>query len=202
PEVIEVLVGVLLDDPHAAVRYGVATALGRIRYKSTFFPLMAALADPFPEVAAAAAWAMGKLADPRGIEPLRNGCVNKELEPKVRAACARALGTMRARAAQKELATALKDDDFEVRCEAAEALGLIGNRTAAPHLALSACDEISDVRQAATYALIRIGPDAVPAIQAMLWREQELIASGHKLRLGIRQLEKALATIQRKAGPG
>jgi HEAT repeat protein len=90
--------------------------------------LREAVSSDTASVRAAAARALGELADPRAVEPLIAALDDDSEE--VRRHAARALGEVPDSRAVEPLVAALGDDDKEVRENAMEALGAIGDARA------------------------------------------------------------------------
>lgn len=193
-ELVESLGLVLQNDPHAGVRYAAAMAFGHSRNGDAFYPLMAALSDVYPEVAAAAAWSLGELRELRALAPL---CIQSKNSQhfNVRAACVRALGKLKNERCFDALAAALKDKDFEVRWEAAEALGELKHRLGASLLVHAVFDKSRDVSEAAAHSLVLMGPIALPAIEAVLVKELDSQSAPGKAVTAVRRLKRSLYLI-------
>ena len=159
------------------VRYAAAEALGRLRWKPAkdetagwywmakrdwdkcvalgalaVEPLSAALKDERFSVRQAAAEALGKIKDPRAVEPLIAAHQNWW----VGAAAACALGEIKDPRAVEPLIAALKDEDVNVRWPAARALGEIKDPRAVEPLIAALKDEELHVRWAAAEALVSL----------------------------------------------
>ena len=131
------------------------------------FRSIAALKDKDEYVRKAAAYALGKIKDPRAVEPLIAAL--KDHNSDVREAAAYALGKIKDPRAVEPLIAALKDEDSDVRKAAAEALGEIKDPRAVEPLIAALKDESSSVRRAAAEALGKIGdPRAVEPLIAAL----------------------------------
>ncbi len=83
----------------------------------------------------------------------------------VRAAAARALGTLGDTNFTAVLIGALRDPAWEVRAQAARALGLIGSAEAVPALASVLTDRSWWVRRHSAYALAKLGEDGNAALR-------------------------------------
>jgi len=120
-----------------------------------------------PEVRKNAAEALGKIKDPRAVEPLIEALKDKDF--RVRWNAAEALGEIGDPKAVKPLIAALKDENSGVRSSAAFALGEIQDPRAVEPLIEALKDEDSDVRRRAATALGKIqDPRAVePLIEAL-----------------------------------
>jgi len=120
-----------------------------------------------PEVRKNAAEALGKIKDPRAVEPLIEALKDKDF--RVRWNAAEALGEIGDPKAVKPLIAALKDKDSTVRLYAAEALGKIKDPRAVEPLITALKDEYSEVRWHAAWSLGEIqDPRAVePLIEAL-----------------------------------
>ncbi len=120
------LVSQFRDDPY--IREEIAEKLKMInprwyetreaKWAVTYFIL--ALKSGFGEVRRAAALALGKLKDPRAVEPLISAL--KDKDPEVRGAAVEALGELQASPAVELLISLLKDEDRNIRIEAIIAL--------------------------------------------------------------------------------
>jgi HEAT repeat protein len=86
----------------------------------------------------------------------------------VRAAAARALGSIGDRQAVMPLAMALHDVEWPVRKAAADALSRMPDSRAIPYLVGALGDDLVAVRMAAAYALVGIGAEAVEPVIAAL----------------------------------
>lgn len=123
------------------VRREAAFALGEAHSKTAVPTLIDALqTDKKPSVRAAAAIALGKIAETRAVEPLsqilllpKNKKNNRIVDEFVRRSAAQSLGQIRHKDAIPALITALRDADNadDIRREVAFALGLIADKSAA-----------------------------------------------------------------------
>ena len=116
--------------------------------------LISALKDEDSDVREAAAKALGKIKDPRAVEPLISAL--KDEDSDVREAAAKALGEIKDPRAVEPLISALKDVNWRVRDAAAEALGEIKDPRAVEPLISALKDVDVLVREAAAKALRKI----------------------------------------------
>jgi HEAT repeat protein len=189
-----------LEDSDADIRCAAAEALGDLKQPSTGVALAKSLQkDVSLEVRIAAAEALGRTESRAAIEPLIAGLADKE--PRVRAACAKALLSMadllasgqrgevgRAKAVDA-MAAALSDSDVTVRIAAAEGLGLLADERAVDQLVPLLSDP--KVRPTAVKAIERIGRDRTRALLSQ-------IASETKDAEVRRAAEEALGQIQER----
>jgi HEAT repeat protein len=96
--------------------------------------LIAALNDKKPSVCGAAAGALGRIGDPRAVEPLIAVLAAREEAGWVKVAAADALGRLGDPRALKPLLTALRAVGIDLSCAAAKALGELGDRGAVDSL--------------------------------------------------------------------
>lgn len=117
-----------------------------------------------------AAQALGRLGDPRAIEPLRKAL--SDSNGGVRLFSALALGELGAHAAAEDLAALLREDpDAGARKAAAFALGFLGGEVAFSALKRGLLDVEPQVRWNAALALARLKNEAaVPTLAEMLDR--------------------------------
>lgn len=173
----------LQTDPEWPVRRKAAAALGRLQLvamkEGATGPLIAALADPRPEVKAAAAQALGMIAAARPFDATTRKWVDTGPNDTAKAAAqplALTLRQNRAGAAMElaialekvgppaipHLIPALDHPDAEVRQLATETLAAIGTEAAVKPLAdKSLKDPVVSVRQAAADALRELATPAV-----------------------------------------
>ena len=97
---------------------------------NTFETLLATLNDFYIEVRQGATFALGRIDDPRAINPLINTLNDTDEDVWVRSTAASALGVIGDRRALEPLVTALNDSNKDVRQWTAEALGRIGDSRA------------------------------------------------------------------------
>ncbi|MCX5684990.1 MAG: HEAT repeat domain-containing protein [Planctomycetota bacterium] len=169
-----------LEDPDAEVRCAAAAALGDIRQTASGVALAKSLQkDVSMDVRVASAESLGRAESRAAVEPLIAGLADKE--PRVRAACAKALTAMADLMASGQrgevgrvkavdaLTAALGDKDVAVRKAAAEGLGRMGDERAVEQLA----GQLSDpqVRPVAVKALELIGRDRTRALLSQLASE-------------------------------
>lgn len=119
--------------------------------------LLAALEDPDRTVRAGAAESLGRIGDPRAVEPLIAVIEDRDGDWSVRARAAWSLGKLKDRRATGPLVAALADMVSHVRLLAATALGEIGDPAAEEALRSTAQhDSDLGVRYAAKEALAQI----------------------------------------------
>ena len=189
-----------LEDPDADVRCAAAQALGVLKQTSTGVALAKSLQkDVSLDVRAAAAESLGRTESRAAIEPLITGLADKE--PRVRAACAKALAAMADLLASGQrgevcrtkvveaLGAALGDTDPAVRAASIEAVGLLGDERAVDRLA----ERLSNAgdRPAVIKALGRIGRDRTRALLSQIASETKDAAVRHAA-------EEALGGIQER----
>ncbi len=176
--------GVLHERPLAAAREAVTTCLD----------------DKMPRIRAAAAMALGQLADKAVTPALIKAAADKDVN--VRYAAVYAMGIVKDPASLDALTRALRDADEDVRAHAAQSLAELADKQAAPALLERVQqDLIGPVRGHAVIALARLGERSVaPALVAHLGAEKDpkvLAATAHAVgQLGaptdIPALEKLL----------
>jgi len=166
-----------LEDSDADIRCAAAEALGDLKQSITGVALAKLLQkDVSLEVRIAAAGSLGRTESRAAIEPLVAGLADKE--PRVRAACAKALlsmadllasgqrGEVGRTKAVDAMAAALSDSDVTVRIAAAEGLGLLGDERAVDQLVPLLSDP--KVRPTAVKAIERIGRDRTRALLSQI----------------------------------
>lgn len=113
--------------------------------------------------------ALGKIRDPRAVEPLIRVVKNKKMLAKIRQTAVMALGEIGDRRAVEPLIEALSDPDQDIRENAAEALGQLKDKRAVAPLLRVLRGGAFEVRYQAVYALGELGdPRAVPPLIRML----------------------------------
>ena len=141
----------------------------RLRYYKTTAPSIAcvpALRDHDEKIRRNAAYILGRLSDPRAIEPLSIALL-KDDNPQVRSTIAVAFGRSRDRRAVEPLLVALRDS--QVAPDAARSLGLIGDPIAIPALiAALRTAETEYVQGCVAGALGRIGDPVQRSPSSML----------------------------------
>jgi HEAT repeat protein len=161
-------------------RAAAARLLGRIGDARAIAPLVAALADPTPEVRQDAARALGQIGDTRAVEPLAAalrddyGASEAAGEALVQIGGARAL---------RSLASALGDDSESVRWLACRMLSRIADARVVEPLVSALADPNDRIREAAAGALDSLGwqpvDDAQRALRAVaLAKFEEAAALG------------------------
>ncbi len=123
PSAVPALIRALRDD-NRDVRLAAAMALGELRDRRAFEPLIVILKDEDWAMRHGAARALGNLGDPGAVELLI--ATLKDKDENVRGAAAYALGELGDARAVEPLIAALKDEGGGVRYDAAEALGKLG----------------------------------------------------------------------------
>jgi HEAT repeat protein len=155
----------LLPQDEATKRSPRADRRGTAQHKEAaserFAALSVLIADPAPEVRAAALMALGGLDDPRGIGLAVAGL--RDDDPGVRSVAAGALGKLGTAIAVESLLTALDDPDPSVRRAVVEALGTAGGPRATEALNRMATEVPAEeaendraIREAARTALSRL----------------------------------------------
>jgi HEAT repeat protein len=127
PGAVDDLLDALRDDTlDAPVRWLIVVVLGELRALAAADDLLALLDDRDDELRARAAHALGKLGDPRAVDPL--AAIAASAAPwQLRAAAASALGPLGDVRASAALATALGADEWAVRDAAARSLVELGD---------------------------------------------------------------------------
>lgn len=129
--------------------------------------LLAALDDPAPEVAAAAATALGGARIEQAREPLLVRA--RVAEPAVRAAALVALGSLGGEYVIDALLVGLADRDPRIQSAAAEGLARLGDPSAAPLLASLLSKPHSDpAYRSACRGLERLGRAAWPELERLM----------------------------------
>lgn len=191
PAAVEVLIGAM-DDPEAAVRTEVVSALGELRAAGAVKPLIAALRDPSEAVQELAVQALKKIGDPSVIEPIVGVLLRGTPGVQYHAAQAlqvlgwspRTLGeqipyyvasgdfkrvTMFGSAAVGALASVLRGGSYERRVAAAGTLGEMGDPSVLKPLVAALKDSEAMVRAAAAGGLAQLGNrQAAPAVMGLL----------------------------------
>jgi HEAT repeat protein len=126
------------------------------------FPLIRVLAERDPDDCRAAAEALGRIGDPRAVEPLI-GVVRESGWGFIGSTAAEALSRMGSEGAEQLLGL-LADPSTDVRLTAVRALGGLGDPQAVEPLHRALSDADRDVRQAAAVALGKLGGAAVGAL--------------------------------------
>jgi len=129
-------------------------------------PKLAALEDLDARVRTYATYALGKIGDPRAVEPLIKALKDEEYD--VRRAAAEVLCKFSASAVEPLIA-ALVAEKIDVRDGAAKVLGEIGDLRAVEPLAVALKDDKEYIRQAAAFALCELGDSRAvePLINAL-----------------------------------
>jgi HEAT repeat protein len=125
---IEELIGQLVVDKSNFTRRKHAKALADIGQPAVQ-PLIEVLQHESSFIAAAAAYGLGLIGDPKAVDPLVEG-LGRMHDPYVRQAAAEALGAIGDKRAVKPLTKALEDLDVTTCMNAAYALGQIGDSQA------------------------------------------------------------------------
>lgn len=119
-------------------------------------PLIACLRHPHQGVPERAARMLGRIGDPRAVEPLAAMLEERE-GTRPAAAAAGALGKIGDPRGVAPLVAALSDILSETRAEAAAALGVIGDPRALRPLLRAMDDDVGAVREQAVEALDKLG---------------------------------------------
>ncbi len=147
-----------------------------------------------------AAVVLGKIKDPRAVEPLITAL--KDADSGVRGKAAVALGKIEDPRAVGPLITALKDADNSVRTKAAEALVKIGPPAVDPLIG-TLRDPDGGVWERALEVLVRIGPpsiDSLTDIFKLLHREKgEVLTHTRVIEHENNELKVVLALVESKA---
>ena len=167
----------LLEGWRTASQTAAAQALGQIGDRSAVDALCQTLTEKWdPELRVATVGALERLGDTAAVPSLIAAMslpnadevdhypylVNRDAP--VRAAAARALGTLGAAEAADPLVTAVHDSSDLVRLEAVRTLSLLGAPRSLPHLLAARHDRSDQVVEAATDALIALDPDLLESI--------------------------------------
>ena len=161
-------------DPDAGVRAAAIMALGRLNpiegsahQEETIAVLVRAIRDAHPLVRRAAAWALGRVRDPRAVSALREAAGDRDAA--VRAAAVEALGEREDEAVLPTLLERVHDKDAFVRRQAARALGRLRAQAATtPLIARVTREKDPEVKRAIAWALGEIGdPQAVEPLRAL-----------------------------------
>jgi len=222
PRAVEPLIHALRDeDPQ--VRKNAVTALKWTQDPRAVEPLIGVLKDEVQEVREGAVQALGRLRDPRAVDPLIGvlrdwpsmysvGRSLKEIgEPAVepliaaltddnsvvRAAAAKALGSIEDPRAVEPLILALGDEDPQVRKNAVTALRWIQDPRAVEPLIGSLKDEVREVREGAVQALGRLrDPRAVDPLIGVLRDWPSMYSVGRSLKeIGEPAVEPLIAAL-------
>jgi HEAT repeat protein len=223
-KVVAPLIKLIDTDASWAVRVKAAAALGPLlavaKDNGAVPPLIARLGDGRPEVRAAAAKALGEIADPSAAGPLANTLITNRAgataelatalerigqpsigpltpaldhpEAEVRLAAATTIATIGSGDAVLPLGKAIRDREVKVRQAAAKALRNLADVRVLEPLSEALADSDWHVYYAASDALARIGEPAVPTL---------LVALGHPNTRVAYMAEEALARIGASAVP-
>jgi hypothetical protein len=148
--------------------------------------LIKALKDERKKVRAAAARALGQIADKRAVEPLM--WMLKDESMKVREAAARALGRIVDKRAVEPLMQILEDESGKVREAAVRALGSIGDKRAIKRLSkfleYGDTEGAGNIKEAARVALLKIneGKVSIKKGQCPICETEYKSWEGRKLR--------------------
>lgn len=161
-----------LASPEPELRRAGLWALARIEEVGTSTLAAPRLLDSDPEVAAAAAFALGQIGDAHAQATLRQGLAGTAAKP----AALRALARCGTASVAEDLAARLDAPSATVRAAAALSLGLLKKRlpkAVAPSYAIRLVPLVTapepEVRFGATYALARfVGPEAAVGLVAAL----------------------------------
>jgi HEAT repeat protein len=171
-----------LNSEDGAVRTKAAHVLAERGNSRAVEPLGRALADRDWDDRAAAAIALGKLGNGRGVAFLVDGLA-ADPDVDVRCGCAWALGRIGGQSVFEPLGAALGDEDEAVRRVATEALAKVGTAAALEGLGRALDDPHHDVRLAAVNGLGKIGsgrsaPRLLAALEDSEWSVRSAAAEG------------------------
>jgi curved DNA-binding protein CbpA len=166
PEQIIIYLINKLNAPESYVRNAAVDELVKIG-KITFSYVSKATRSPDEVIRRKACDVLGRIGDPRGINPLIRLLSDSDVY--VRRRAANALINLGDKKAVLPLINALNDPESKVRARAAEALGNIKDQQAVEPLIISLQDKKSRVRHASVVALGKIGDSrALQPIEALL----------------------------------
>jgi putative membrane-bound dehydrogenase-like protein len=157
--------GALADDQ----QLGVIAALGRFKARPAVALLGKRLESPSPDIRTAAATALGKIGELKGVDASLRSLLN-DSDLKVREAAILALGELKDREAIPALLIASKDD--ETRYEATVALAAMPDRLALPVYLRGLADKSPDLRKVSAEALGKIRDQAVPVLEQLANRKE------------------------------
>lgn len=162
-----------LGDPDELVRFWVLGVLSEVPIPAAREAVTERLSDSAIRVRAAAAFALGALADRASTPDLLRALTDDDLN--VRFAAAVALGALKDPAAVMGLIAACRDQDEDVRAYAAAALGETQDKRATLALLERLDEDINpQVRGYAAMALAQVGdPTATPALRKHLVTEKD-----------------------------
>jgi HEAT repeat protein len=145
-------------------------------------PLIACLKHPHQAVPARAAAMLGRIRDPRAVEPLV-AMLGERSGARSSAAAAKALGEIGDARAVAPLVAALNDGLSETRMEAASALGKLGDPRTVQPLCRALNDDVGFVREQVVEALDKLGyfRAAQPPIAALRSRHEDVRAAAARL---------------------
>lgn len=145
-----------LSDRSEDVRWAAAYALVKVGAPAVG-PLIRALDNKDSVVRLRAAWALGRIKDPRAVDHLTATLHDGDWAVRMRAA--QALGHLRARSALDALLLAMRDENADVRRHVIGALTRIADPASADRLGAALKDKDWRVRLAAALALSAIGDE-------------------------------------------
>jgi HEAT repeat protein/Na+/melibiose symporter-like transporter len=179
-----------LDDPSFNVRYEAVTSIARTRQDRRLVDALArVLRGPNPELAEAAAWALGRQGHRSAIRPLREMLLKGS--PGVQACSARALGMLGDQDAGPDLILLFhREKDVALRLACAAALGGLRARAVTPAL-LAWLRDLDDesCRRELSFALAQIVGRDYYFIR--LWRETH-VETGTLLSGALSELKERL----------
>lgn len=179
-----------LDDPSFNVRYEAVTSIARTRPDRRLVEALArVLRGPNPELAEAAAWALGRQGHRSAIRPLRQALLKGT--PGVQACSARALGMLGDQEAGPDLILLFhREKDVPLRMACAAALGGLRARAVTPALLawLRELEEESGRKELA-FAIAQIVGREYYFIR--LWRETQ-VEPGTVLSAALNDLKEAI----------
>jgi putative membrane-bound dehydrogenase-like protein len=157
--------GALADEQ----QLGVVAALGRFKAKPSVASLGKLLESPSPAIRAAAATALGKIGELKGVDASLRSLLN-DSDLKVREATILALGELKDREAIPTLLIASKDP--ETRYEATVALAAMPDVLALPVYLRGLADRSPDLRKVSAEALGKIRDQAAPVLEQLAKRNE------------------------------
>jgi hypothetical protein len=160
-----------LDDPRFNVRFEALVSIARMAPDQRLIDALAeVLAGPEPALSTVAAWGLGRMGDPRAIEPLRQAATASKYRS-VRAHCIRALGVLGDRESIPGLLEGLQaETDLGMELAYSSALGRLQVTGATGHLLeLLHASPSHNARQEMALDIARLVGDEGYFVQ--LWRQ-------------------------------
>jgi HEAT repeat protein len=156
-----------LDDPDYYIRKSALSACDRFLSPMTVDALIKVLRERTFSEREEAIKILGKLKDPRGLEPIGEALLNSDWMS-IRSEAASALGSMELRDAVPPLIEGLKDFEAPVRANVAEALGKLADARAIEPLVAAVLGEKGWNIRHMENALVKIGVPAMKPLIAVL----------------------------------